>query len=171
MAAKKIWIKIVLVLISLIAAIPINAFIFKLLVTPNKAEVVIENSTPLSIDRIDVHLCSDSRSLSNLNSGQTQSIEFPVAGDCSYKMTVRLANGQQLDTSFGYISGGSNFKDFVTIKEDQLYVGQQVMEPDPNYFWKTVGLFMIYVLIAAALYKISLFITEKTISEMNKTDV
>lgn len=161
MAIKKIVPKILVGIISLILAVPINAIVFRKLVKPNTAELTIENKSNFLIETVDVKLCDVGQQLKQLEPGKSSSLKFDNVGECHYSINVIFDGGKSLTSEVGYITSGSNVRDKVVIEENQIIETKPVIESDPNYFFKTAALFLSYAIIAFLLYKGSFFVLRK----------
>lgn len=161
MSFKKIIVKSAILIVSFIVAIPINATIFEFFVSPNTAEISFENKSKVQVESIEIQLCTEIQHATAVESGKTVSFKFNISGDCHFSIKALLEGGRLLSDNFGYVTNGSNFKTAIAIEDTQLVEEKQTVEPDPNYFIKTVGLFLFYVLITFILYKLFIGLLNK----------
>lgn len=154
MVFKKLIAKSVILIVSFIVAIPINATIFEFFVSPNTAKISFENKSKVQVKSIEVQLCTEIQNVVVVEPGKTVSFKFNIPGDCHFSVKALLEGGRLLTDNFGYVTNGSNFKTTIVIKDTQLVEEKQTVEPDPNYFIKTLGLFLCYALITFILYKL-----------------
>ncbi|WII72747.1 hypothetical protein QJS83_02540 [Bdellovibrio sp. 22V] len=161
MTLKRIIPRLAIGVVSIVIAVPINAKIFGLFVNPNTAEIAFENRSSLQVESIDVRLCSDLQTIGPVDPGKTASLKFNVLGDCHYSIQARLTGDKLLNAEFGYVTAGSDFKDTVTVEDNQLIEGKQTIESDPNYLIRTISVLLTYVLIVFILYKVLMLLLKK----------
>lgn len=150
---RTICIKLIVGVVSLVLALPVIAFVFKIVVDPNTAELTVENKSAFVIETANIKLCENDQQIKHLDPGKSASVVFDEFGECHYTVTVYFEDGSQLAIEIGYITSGSNFKDRVIVEDDKLVETKSEMELYPNYFAEAIGLLLGYGIASILLYK------------------
>ncbi|CAN5495419.1 hypothetical protein BH10BDE1_BH10BDE1_23630 [soil metagenome] len=141
-----------LVLVSLVLALPLNAFLFRTIVPPNTAELSVLNKTGGVVQLLEVKFCQDTERAESIADGVSAVFKFVIAGDCHYSIAARISGGKVLASETGYVSSGSDFKDSVILEGDRISQGLSEVSADPSYVVQTTGLFLGYFAISGGIY-------------------
>jgi hypothetical protein len=89
---------------------------------PGKARMTLKNSTEQVILSATVIADDKTAAFSNIRPGETREATFRIWADSSYDIDVKLASGQELKTSDGYLTNGIESDDIVNVTRDAITV-------------------------------------------------
>ncbi len=72
-----------------------------------KNTLVVHNTSQQAIEEITISVCRRDYVLRNIEVGDSKNVDFVVDGDSGFVIAGTLADGQEIEGSFGYVTGGS----------------------------------------------------------------
>lgn len=139
---------------SLLTSFLASALFFTFFIKRNTAEIFIENKTRSNLERVEIRLCKQSKTLNHILPGKTKSADFKISSDCDYSVRAVFADKRSLTGRFSYVTTGFNFKDYLSVEQDRLFFGPQIIEP-VIYFWiRVVSLFFLFVITYVLFFKL-----------------
>lgn len=131
---------------SLLTTVSASVLFFAFFMKRNTAEIFIENKARSNLERVEIRLCNHLKTLNHIMPSETKSADFKISSDCEYSVRAVFEDKSSLTGQFSYVTKGFNFKDYLSVEQEQLFVGPQIIEPE-IYFWiRVVSLFFLFVI-------------------------
>ena len=93
--------------------------------TSYEGNVRIVNATGESIRSGELEVCSQKFKIGEIEPGKSFMVHYKVKSDSQYKLAVEFRSGRKLTRELGYVTNGRNFKDVLTLKEDDVSIEEQ----------------------------------------------
>ncbi len=87
--------------------------------------VRIVNATGESVKTGELEVCGQKFKIGEIEQGKSFMIHYKVKSDSHYKLAVEFRSGRKLTRELGYVTNGRDFKDVLTLKEDEVSIEEQ----------------------------------------------
>lgn len=94
-------------------------------VLSNDGEVQIINSASESVRNGELEVCEQKFKLGAIERGKSKTINYKVRSDSHYKLMVEFISGRKLAKELGYVTNGRDFKDLLTLTDDDVSLKEQ----------------------------------------------
>jgi len=121
--------KIVLVATVLIA-MWLGGMLHALLFTPDVGVVLLSNESSEMITSVQVSVCGQPFSFSDVSEGKHVLARYDVASDSHYEIKVSFRSGRTVEGEIGYVTNGNDFFDVIEITDNEIIHAERVL-PHP----------------------------------------
>jgi len=90
-----------------------------------EGNVRIVNETGESVRNGELEVCGQKFRIGEIEQGKSFTVHYKVKSDSSYKLSVEFRSGRKLTRELGYVTNGRDFKDVLTLKEDDVSIEKQ----------------------------------------------
>ena len=88
-------------------------------------EVVIINSASELVRNGALEVCDQRFKFGTIEQGKSKTINYKVRSDSHYKLIVEFNSGRKLTKELGYVTNGRDFKDILTLTNDDVSLSTQ----------------------------------------------
>lgn len=111
-------------ILGIICFILVSSY-FVPVVLSNDGEVQIINSASEPVRSGELEVCNQRFKLGAIERGKSRTINYKVRSDSHYKLMVEFNSGRTLVKELGYVTNGRDFKDILTISDDNVSLKEQ----------------------------------------------
>lgn len=94
-------------------------------VLSNDGEVQIINSASEPVRSGEIEVCNQRFNLGTIERGKSKTINYKVRSDSHYNLIVEFNSGRNLAKELGYVTSGRDFKDILTLSDNDVLMKEQ----------------------------------------------
>jgi hypothetical protein len=95
------------------------------IVLGHDGEVQILNSASEPVRDGEIEVCGQKFKLGTIDQGKSMTVTYKVRSDSHYRLLVEFNSGKQLAKELGYVTNGRDFKDTLTLRDDDVLLKEQ----------------------------------------------
>jgi hypothetical protein len=94
-------------------------------VLSNDGEVQIINLASETVRNGELEVCNQRFKLGAIERGKSRTINYKIKSDSHYKLVVEFKSGRKFEKELGYVTNGRDFKDVLTLSDDDVSLKEQ----------------------------------------------
>lgn len=98
---------------------------FVLIMLSNDGEVQVINSASEPVRNGELEVCEQKFELGAIEQNKSMTINYKVRSDSQYKLMVEFNSGRKVAKELGYVTSGRDFKDILTLSDDDVSLKEQ----------------------------------------------